>query len=327
MSPIESPRLLRRRTVVVVIILTGTVLSFLSFRWLSQNDRARIEADFIRRADIRTALTAEVINNFEARLFGLRHLFIGSDHVTRTEFSLAAQDIIARYDGISALQWVPAVPQAARADIEALATQELGQPFEFTTRDPTGRLIRSPAISEHYPILYVEPLAGNEPALGYDLAFGPTTAELARARQTGRMAVSRIIQLVQDPAAGRSGVVFIWPVYHRTPHAEHFIGYVQGVFRLQDIFEESFKLQAGAALDALYLDPAETDPARRAFYYRPAAAAATPPPDEATFRQGLVLERRLALGDREWLVLYRPDSAAGCGPSAITFRCGGSSAA
>ena len=35
-----------------------------------------------------------------------------------------------------------------------------------------------------------------------------------------------------------------------------FRGYVQGVFRVREISEESFKIQPGSAIDVLYLDPA-----------------------------------------------------------------------
>lgn len=311
MSPTPTPRLLRRRTLVTAILIIGTGLSLLSHRRAALNEEARLEADFTRRAEIRNALTASVINNFEVRLFGLRHLFLGSDDVSREEFARVANDIMARHSGISALQWVPVVPSAERAVVEATLTRELGRAVEFSRMDPAGRLIRSPAADEHFPIVYTEPIVGNERALGYDLAFGPTVAELARARASGEIVVSRLVRLVQDNTEERNGVIFIWPVYHAIdPELQGFLGYVQGVFRVREMLEESFKLQPGFGIDVLYLDPAETDPNQRTIHYRPARTgpATALPPSEADFRSSLHIKDSLKIGDRFWTVLYRPNA-------------------
>jgi PAS domain S-box-containing protein len=311
MNPSAPSRLMRRRLIIAGVILLGVAISIFGHVRARHREDARIMADFARRAQIRNALTESVINNFEARLFGLRHLYISSDDVTREEFARSAREILERYGGITALQWVPIVPAAARAGLEAAATAELGRPFEFTARNAAGQLVRSPAADEHLPILYVEPFAGNEPTLGFDLTFGPTTETLARARRSGRMATSPLFRLVQEPADARNGVVFIWPVYGHTPGGDReLLGFVQGVFRVREMLEESFKLQPGQALDALYLDPKETDPALRVIHYRagqPLQSAHRP--DEAEFRRGPHWEEKLAVGDREWIALYRPERA------------------
>jgi two-component system cell cycle sensor histidine kinase/response regulator CckA len=204
------------------------------------------------------------------------------------------------------------VPSAERAVVEATLTRELGRAVEFSRMDPAGRLNRSPAADEHFPIVYTEPIVGNERALGYDLAFGPTVAELARARASGEIVVSRLVRLVQDNTEERNGVIFIWPVYHAIdPELQGFLGYVQGVFRVREILEESFKIQPGSAIDVLYLDPAETDPTQRVIYYQPGRAA--PPaairPTETEFRSGLHWKSQLQVGDRTWTVLYRPEAS------------------
>lgn len=312
MSPNPQPRLLRRRTLVTAILVIGAGLSLLSHRRAALNEEARLEADFARQVEIRNALTESVINNFEARLFGLRHLFLGSNEVTREEFARVADDIITRYSGITALQWVPVVTADKRAAVEAKLTRELGRPVEFTRMESPGRIVRSPVAAEHLPIVYTEPIAGNERALGYDLAFGPTVAELTRARASGEIVVSRLIRLVQEKSDERTGVIFIWPVYQTIePVRQGFLGYVQGVFRVREMLEESFKLQPGNAIDVLYLDPAETDPNQRVIHYRPgqSSPATTLRPTEADFRAGVHIKGTLKIGDRMWNVLYRPEAA------------------
>jgi PAS domain S-box-containing protein len=123
------------------------------------------------------------------------------------------------------------------------------------------------------------------------------------------MAVSPLIRLVQEPSEARNGVIFIWPVYHFAADESRVIqGYIQGVFRVREMLEASFRLQPSEAVEALYFDPHETDPVHRPIYHRLATSAntAAPAPTEAEFRAGRHREYRLKVGDREWGVLYRP---------------------
>lgn len=307
MSPVARPFLPGRSTLVAGIVVVGVTLSLVSYNWLRESDQARVEADFMRRADTRNALTREVIGKFEARIYGLRHLFAASGTVTREEFAMAARNVLARFPVIRALEWVPRVPAAERAAIEAIATRELGRPFYFSSRQPDGTLGPSPAAAEHFPILYVEPLAGNQAALGFDLTFGPTTVQLANARRTERMAASRVITLVQQTDPEPGSVVFIWPVFRGAGDARTFLGFVQGVFHLRTMLEESFKLQPGLSLDMLFFDAYETEPTRRLILYLDADGTAVErqPPTEAELRRGLTREKNLPVGDRQWQVLYR----------------------
>lgn len=309
MSPAVRPFFLRRRLTLTCIAIVGVLLSCYGFLTLRRHEADLARSDFTRRASIRHAINQQVIANYEGRVFGLRHLFIGSQNVRRVEFAAAAQDIILHYPGITALEWVPVIPASDRADVEADVSHELGRPFQFTARDAAGRMGPAPkSVSEHLPIFFVEPLTGNEAALGYDLAFGPTLDAIKRARATGNITSSRRVQLIQSDGPSRQGVILIWPV-QRPGHTNAAItGFVQGVFHISAIIEESYRLNAPLSLDALYFDPEETDPAQRTLYYRtPEGAFATGPfPTEAEMRSGLSWEAPLKIGDRQWMALYRP---------------------
>ncbi|MCF7761097.1 MAG: CHASE domain-containing protein [Cephaloticoccus sp.] len=309
MSPTPRPFFLRRRNIVLGIATFGSLLSLYGYHWMVTTENARIEAEFDRRAALSRNVTQQVIDEFGARVFGLRHLFIASDQVTRAEFAIAAQDILDHHPGFAALEWVPVVPEAERTRFEAQVSRELGQPFAIVTKDSDGRMIAAPAASEHLPILYVEPLAGNEPALGYDLAFGPTIDALGRARATGKMASSRRIRLVQETNADRQGVIFIWPVFSKNNAGQaRLLGYVQGVVRISEIFGEIYRMRNFKSLDALYLDPEEQDPANRVVHYLSGEGQANvdPSSNEAAFRAGTFRENSLKIGNHYWKVLYRP---------------------
>ncbi len=310
---IRRPRIPSSRLIIGFVIIAGSVLSFLAYRQVADVERERAEAEFYRRADVRHALTREILSYYEAGVFGLRNLFIGDDAVSRSQFLQVARDIIARYEGIAALEWVPVVPGRDRPAFELAMGRELGRQFRFTERDnihPPG-LIAARDQGEYLPIAYLEPLAGNEPALGLDLSNGPSRDVLELARRENRMVVNAVINLVQ----GQRGLVIIWPVYRKGGNPAvtkgEFLGFVQGVFRVGELFEQTQKRDPTTTIDTLYLDQSATDPASRLLYYRPGdgRAARQPVPSEAEFRAGVHREHVITLGVRDWNVLYRPTPA------------------
>jgi PAS domain S-box len=265
-----------------------------------------IEAEFVRRAEIRHALTREVINYYISAVYALKGLFEGSGSVERAEFRSVATEILDRYPGIAALQWVPIVPASDRARIENTVTAELGRPFEFTR--PSGgsdsTMVRAPDRPEHLPILFVEPLAGNERALGFDVQNAPTLPFLEQARTSGQLIASEQFALVQ----GQRGIVIACPVFHATPTGDRTcIGFVQGVFRIDEMIEQSYARQHAVSTDTLYIDDTATDPSQRILYFRPARGPSPAAPvNEADFRAQPFREYVFEFGSRRWIALYRP---------------------
>lgn len=301
------PLRLRRHTLVVVVALLGVLLSLAGYHWALKTEQDALAAEFRRQVEARHALTREIIGSFESSLFGLSILFAGSDHVTREEFADAARRMEARYPAIAALEWVPVVPAAQRDEVETAAKRELAAPFQFQVPGADGGMTRAPAVPEHFPILYVEPLPGNERALGYDLAFGPTSHELELARRTGTLVVSGSVSLLQEPRPNRHSIIFIWPVF-AAGDQNRCLGFVQGIFRLDDMLGSDPGDNAAKILDVLFLDLDANDASRRALFYG-AASGAEAIPAEAELRAGLHHAARLKVGNRTWLALYRPSAA------------------
>lgn len=129
MSPQAQRVLLRRRRPVAAVAALGVCLSLASFDLTRQDQQRHLQDDFARRAGNHSALVREIMLNFESALFGLRNLFVGSNRVTAAEFATAAHEILQRYHGITALEWVPIVPHANRAAVEAQESAESGKVF------------------------------------------------------------------------------------------------------------------------------------------------------------------------------------------------------
>jgi len=314
MTPLPRFRAWPRQSAAVavtLVLLLGSAFSFLAYRQSRQSETGRIETEFSRRVDIRQALNREVLSHFEGGLFSLRNVFIGSREVTRQGFDYSAREILARYPGIAALEWVARVPAGDRDAVEQRAAQELGRLFQFTELGADGRLVRAGARAEYLPILFVAPLIGNQQILGYDVSVGPTREALARARTARQMVATVPFRLVQDPVPNEKGMVWTWPIFDANAPGEPFYGYVQAVFHVRAMIDEVFGHEPSTALEALVIDPTETDPARRLVYFQSGGdlPAPRPPPTEAEFRRGLVRSEDFVVGTQNWKVLYRPQAA------------------
>lgn len=325
------------RIIVLAIIVLGALASVISYRDGRHDEEQRAASELSRRASLRHALTLEVLRRYEDSLFGLSTLFMLDANVTRAEFMRATSRLEERITGAQAFEWVPAITHENRATYEAAMQRSYRRPFEIIEYDPAVPDTRAADRPIYFPIGYIQPLRGNQKALGRDLLTAPTRPFLEHARETRQMTITSQVRLVQE-RADQFGVIMIWPVYRAgrpspaaaaapatspeqppaaTPAApatlpDVFIGFLQSVFRVRDLLETAHARLPDAILDALFIDATETDPAKRALYYRPAddTAPRSPMPTDEEFRRGqtILFEHTIPVGGRQWRVYYRPRS-------------------
>lgn len=303
-----------------VILMSGILAAVASYRGARQSEEERAHSEFEHRATMHHALMREVLSRYSESLFGLAALFTLDGNVTRTEFTRATVRLKERLPGAVVFEWIPLVPDEKRQTFEA-AMQKLypKRNFQIVQFDAPLQPTRAPDRPYYYPVSYIEPMRGNDIALGYDLVTAPTHPMLERARASRQMVVTQQFHLVQD-RTDKLGVVMAWPVYRSTPATggatsttapnETFIGFLQCVFRVEELLETAAATDSREVLDMLFVDHSEPDEARRILYFRPGILA-TPPapaPDVASFYREAAFSRELKLtvGDRDWRVDYRP---------------------
>ncbi|GIX30766.1 MAG: hypothetical protein KatS3mg124_1238 [Porticoccaceae bacterium] len=180
-----------------------------------QTFAARLEA-------AKQALAAALERGLDA-LYSLERFFESSVEVSAAEFDHFAASLYARNPHVQALEWIPRVPAAVRADFEAQIA-----PIRAWT--PGDRLVPAPARPYHFAVAYVAPRAGNERALGYDVASQPLAHRaLSRALQTGEPAATAPIRLIQE-TGDQAGTV----VYLSVERGGQVLGVVALVIRLGD---------------------------------------------------------------------------------------------
>ncbi len=238
----------------------------------------------------------------------------------RTQFRIMVAPALASHPFIQALEWVPAVPLAERDALERQARAEGLAGFHITERDAGGGLIPAAARPAYFPVAFVEPRAGNEAAVGFDLASNPPRrAALEAARDQGRPLASAAIRLVQEKGDQFGFLVFA-PVFEPNVAAtaddrrRHLAGFALGVFRIGDLIAAGDKDGGGARMVRLDVFD-DTDPA---FEQRLYPSGSPVPPGALTAAPRHVVEpievagrhwRIVATPTAEFQALNRPDSA------------------
>ena len=177
-------------------------------------------------------------------LEGLHSFYNASTSVSRQAFAAFVAQTLKTRPGIQAFEWIPRVAYGERARYEAEARRDGLQDYQIYQLDSKGNKVAANPFQYYYPVYYVEPLAGNEPALGFDLGSNPARlAALEQAAETGQAVATERLRLVQETGAQAGFLIFI-PVYRQemplTTAGQRRLalrGFVLGVFRAGDALE------------------------------------------------------------------------------------------
>ncbi|MDX6718640.1 MAG: hypothetical protein QOJ63_894 [Solirubrobacteraceae bacterium] len=271
-----------------------------------------------QRADRDAALAVRTLDRrlvaYGEVLVAVRGLFEVDPHPSRARFAqfVASLQLDERYPGVRVLSFARAVDAVDAASFarevrrDASAKPAGYPPFAV---HPHGRRTRMMVLD------YLEPVTGNEPALGFDLLTDPARARAVEITQTtGRPAATAPTRLIEDPTH-RKAFVFMLAVRNLTgkptsPRTGRLQGVVTAAFEVDDLL-------AGILADRTPEDDFEV------YDVGETAAPAHPGPSRATAIYdtdgSLQALRRTAspdalipidVGGRRWLVYFAPRGAA-----------------
>ncbi len=250
------------RAPVLVCAAIGLMLSLGGAFWTY-----RIECD-LRRESF-TALTRskaegvrEAMRVLGAQLAATARFVESSERVEAHEFRRFVEPL-AQGGLVRALEWLPAVPGAELPAFVA-GERERTAGFAVFTHDPARGRIEVLPRELHFPVLYVEPLAGNEDVIGFDVgSVAGQRAGLEEATRTGLGMVVAVEALAQDRAAGRT-LVLQYPVWgDAAPGGRGLRGFVSLLLPLERLLQRPVEFSGGARLGdvvALYELAPDTPP-------------------------------------------------------------------
>jgi len=184
-----------------------TALLFVDTRRFGQ-ERAR--AEFLQRAQTRTAAVTRSFNEALDVLRATNALFASMGQVDRAQFGAFVQPLLATHPYIQAVAFERIVDDAERAAYER-AQAQVRPGFRIRQRD-NGGLADAGQRDRYLVVEYIEPAAGNEIVLGYDALFSRVeSAAFARAVDSGKPVSTVMLPLVQR--GGNTGIVVYQPTY------------------------------------------------------------------------------------------------------------------
>lgn len=190
----------------------GCALSVWGWMRVAHSEARAGDAALEAASEATASRVREQVGRYLDVLAGFRGLFLASDAVDRREFHrmFDSLDTSRRYPGLAAVQYAPRVEPADLAAFQARVRQDRsldagGYPA-YTVHPPGERDL-------YAPVLYNEPMRGNEAAFGYDTAAGAVRRQvMERARDAGQARASEPVALVQagsDPL----GILVRYPLY------------------------------------------------------------------------------------------------------------------
>jgi two-component system NtrC family sensor kinase len=298
-----------RQLLPVTVVSIGVAVLLVSAFWHFENksNKARFfelahQRIVAIRANVSIALDSVnlITGHFES---------VPRDTTTRAGFKLVVDKTLAQHKFVQGYSWDPLVPLSRLAEFEEMAVKDGLAGFRIKERSSEGKLTPVAPRPEYVPVYYMEPMAANRRAIGFDLASNPVRkAALDTARDTGMAQATGRITLVQETAS-QFGILVLSPAFRggRTGsvalNRESLLGYVSGVFRIGDLIEASEiahdKRSALSLIDIHLFDLSADAASQRLF---PATETATPD----SYGQGMHLTEDFEVAGRRWRLVATP---------------------
>lgn len=300
-------------TVVVALGLTAGAFSLVR-SW----ERDSLESRFEKEATARASVFEMEMDGHISELEALGRFYEGSKFVDRNEFRAFVGPVLLDASELQAMGWIPRVSGSERQFYEDAARSDGLDGFEIREMSADGSMVTASQRGEYYPVFYVEPLEGNEATLGFDFGSDPVRlAALEQARDTGQRVATSRIKMVQE-TGDQFGFLVFRPVYRSGAATEtvedrraNIEGFVLGVFRIGDAFEEAISGLTPAGINVRVLDLSAPEGesflhAHTTRKFQGEADALTE--SEATDISGLRHITEIDVAGRTWAVVSTPSS-------------------
>jgi diguanylate cyclase (GGDEF)-like protein/PAS domain S-box-containing protein len=168
--------------------------------------------DFERRASLRVNTLQHGLEEAVQVLTVINRLFATVDNPSRAQFHTFTEPLLQKYQHVQAFSFQRFVAGDERAGFEATLQKHLPG-FTGITVLVDGKTVPAPLRERYLVVDYLEPLQGNQSALGLDLSANPlVTNSLAQAIESGLPVSTGALRLAQVASSER-GLLVVMPVY------------------------------------------------------------------------------------------------------------------
>lgn len=225
----STPR--QGRLAVLFTMGTGLLLTALASYFAHEADVAARRTLFRRLATVQASQLQQFMFRIgDNYLEGVGRLFDASEFVDRRDFHTYVGYLLNR-PYAQAWQWIPAVPGAGRATFQRAVREWSNPHFSIWSWNEGGARVAAADRDMYYPVTYVEPQAGNESSLGFDVGSDSIRAAAMESARATRLATATDpVNLVVRPGATNGAVVYR-PVFMRD-QPDHLVGLVAVALRM-----------------------------------------------------------------------------------------------
>ena len=195
----------------VLALIVGLVVTTVLFGEIRRLEHDKVELDFQQRAKARMRAVQEQLDETVQVLKILNQMFATFEPVSREQFHVFSQPLLARHPYVQAFNFHRYISEADRPAYEQ--AMRLRFPGFRMNQMRGGKLVPAEARARHLVVDYIEPLAGNMAALGLDVTPNRDLADAAqRAIDTGEASSTGLLTLAQGDGKLR-GFLVVMPVY------------------------------------------------------------------------------------------------------------------
>jgi len=195
-----------------LVLALNVGLTLFAARIVAGHVAQEAEARFSARTNMLEAQFARRLDDFRNLVLGMQGLFVAAPQTSRADFHRYSETLglQQRLPGLQALSFQRRVMLAERDRFVAAVRADRS----LDPRGYPGFAIRPEGVRAEYLVIdYLEPMAANLPAFGYDAATQPANREAIRqAMESGSFQASAPFNVVQSPH-GPPRIVLRAPVY------------------------------------------------------------------------------------------------------------------
>lgn len=226
-----------RRFTVAIPLSIGFFIIVLSFIAASQWEVSKQQATFTQKAENIQRNLEKAVTGKKEILQYLAALMSSSDVVTREEFARFVSQPLRRDTAIQALEWIPRVSRDDRNRIEQIAREDGLYDFRIT-EFVDGEIRAAADRPDYFPVYFLEPITGNEKALGLDLGSIPSRRmAIEHAIGSRTFTATESITLVQ--ASGNEKAIILFLPYFSPERPNTAVGLFNVVFRINDLIRSA----------------------------------------------------------------------------------------
>jgi signal transduction histidine kinase len=306
---------------VILIFVIGVCLSVWGHIFSKKIIREDAQKAFEIAAEERYATFKDGLNKNIKIIQSLKGFVNASGEISKEAFSVFAATCLEDESSLSALEWIPQVPYGQTEQLKNKLMAEGIDDFWIKEKDKSGEFISAKKRENYYPVLYVEPEKGNEPAIGFDLGAEVMRREaLLKARDTGEYTITGRIKLVQGKRDAYAVLAYL-PVYKRNASLERVVdrqkylsGFALGVLKIPELYESSLQFLSPAGIDVYLFDATEKGAPAYLYHHTSRLSQADSNMDnegvyETLETQKNIIQRRVQAGSRDWLMVFQPRQA------------------